>query len=702
LSQYINATRIEKFHQNYEKADSSEKIKLAIEMSEYLIPKYNDKHMAYVEESIALAIELRQNENLASLMILKAQLLKNTGNLEQAKQQLIDTEKYIQQVKSDFVYFRFYFAQAELLKYEGKIRDAFRSCEQALEKANSLKDSQKIANAKMELGNLHFLELSYDKSFEYQQEAYHLFESIKNEIGMGKTLVNLANIYSRTKKYDEAIQFYNDAMKLFTTPESKVFYTNALQNMAANYVYKQEYELAIQYHKEALEYFKEMDNKLKMAYTLYNIGNTYRRMDEYKQSTEFYLQALELNIANQYNKGIAINLIGLAENYLLQSNFEKCKHYLDLVEEQLQTSELPDYWNHYYNVLIEYYKLQGKYEPAFMALQKFMVYSDSLSRKTHTNQLLELQTEFQVEQKEKQIELLEKGKRIYHLKLLIMFIGLVAFVIIAILYRYRFLEKSKANREIKKHQDELEKINNEQNKLVKELQDLNFTKNKLISILAHDLKNGFTSLMKGTKLLSDNIHQLDAKTIPVIAEELHKSSVTMYEMLQNLITWAQLQNNRVMIEIREINLAQKVDSICQLMQPFAKEKRISLETTIPLEYTVLSDSPSLSSAIQNLIHNAIKFTHEEGIIKIKAKKVEQFIEISVSDNGIGMKEEQKAHLFDISKNNRSRGTKGEKGTGLGLIICKEFIELNHGSLSFTSELGKGTKFTILLPTKDND
>ncbi|HCY75149.1 MAG TPA: hypothetical protein DHV28_04455 [Ignavibacteriales bacterium] len=227
-----------------------------------------------------------------------------------------------------------------------------------------------------------------------------------------------------------------------------------------------------------------------------------------------------------------------------------------------------------------------------------------------------------------------------------------------------------------------------------QLKQLNATKDKFFSIIAHDLKSPFQSLLSYSEILATDIKSLSTDEIVTFSTELNESLNTLYSLLENLLHWSMMQRDLLVYNPLNFNLYDKVNSIIRIAEHSAAKKNITLSNKVDTEISVFSDANMIRSVFQNLLINAIKFTPEKGRIIISSETKDDVIEISVEDTGIGIKEENISKLFQFDTIFTTKGTAGEKGTGLGLPLCKEFVERNYGKIWVTSELGKGSKFTF--------
>ena len=235
-----------------------------------------------------------------------------------------------------------------------------------------------------------------------------------------------------------------------------------------------------------------------------------------------------------------------------------------------------------------------------------------------------------------------------------------------------------------------------------ELKKLNATKDKFFSIIAHDLRSPFNHILGFTELLIENTQDFEVAETKKYLGIINSSAKNTLILLDNLLNWARSQTGKVSFKPEKIILASIVHEIFELSNSRAKSKNIILNFIEPGEIVVFADPDMMKTILRNLISNAIKFTHPNGKIEVTALQDDNFIAIAVSDNGVGMKDETRKKLFDISTNITTRGTANEKGSGLGLILCKEFVEKHGGKIWIESEEGKGSDFKFTLPLKKSE
>ncbi|WP_421919988.1 ATP-binding protein [Marinifilum sp.] len=230
----------------------------------------------------------------------------------------------------------------------------------------------------------------------------------------------------------------------------------------------------------------------------------------------------------------------------------------------------------------------------------------------------------------------------------------------------------------------------------KELESLNATKDKFFSIIAHDLKNPFASLIGASDFLVNDSNDLSQEQLANFHKIINQSARRGYRLLENLLEWARMQTGDISFKPKQIDLWNLVNEVVNLLTGSAEQKEISLSANIQEDLSANVDENMLNAVVRNLISNAIKFTPRGGEIVISSRILNQFIEITVADNGIGMPQEKIQKLFRIDEKVTQNGTENETGTGLGLILCKEFVERHGGKIKVVSEAGKGSRFIFTI------
>ena len=235
----------------------------------------------------------------------------------------------------------------------------------------------------------------------------------------------------------------------------------------------------------------------------------------------------------------------------------------------------------------------------------------------------------------------------------------------------------------------------------RKLQELNRTKDKFFSIIAHDMRGPFSGFLVFTEVLAEGYDKLDKEKIFQMAQNMNKSAKVLFDFLENLLEWSRSQMGKLEFRPTELDLFKAVEKNIQLLSATATGKSIKINHSIERNTFIFADADMLNTILRNLISNALKFTEEGGQIAVNVDKHNNdFIRISVKDTGIGMLIKDKEKIFKIDTKYSTPGTKNEKGTGLGLILCKELTSKHKGDIWLESEVGKGTTVYFTIPERD--
>lgn len=254
------------------------------------------------------------------------------------------------------------------------------------------------------------------------------------------------------------------------------------------------------------------------------------------------------------------------------------------------------------------------------------------------------------------------------------------------------------NKEINNLQRQLIKEKHDLNKANFELNEANASKDRFFSILAHDLKNPFNIILGFSELLKDNVRQYSIEDIEEQVNHIYKSSKYTYSLFEELLLWSKSQSGRIKFQPEKIAFAEAYEEVKKALLPQLQNKNIFLTAEIDEKARLYADKNMLKTILRNLISNAIKYSFENTEINLKIEKNDNSRAlISVTDNGIGISKKNQDKLFKLSESVSSEGTAKEKGTGLGLLLCKDFVEKHDCKIWVESELGKGSTFKFTMP-----
>jgi signal transduction histidine kinase len=410
-------------------------------------------------------------------------------------------------------------------------------------------------------------------------------------------------------------------------------------------------------------------------------GGLLEKQNKFKQAQAWYKKMSLYKDKLKRSKGdfIYLNDIGTLETKL--KNYRQAeKHLLNILQIESQKAKVDSFHLKFiFNNLKDLYVAKGDYKKAFDATNNLMQTSIWLDQKRQTEaskiQMIRLKTDLILEKKEVEIALLQTQKR----QQLYLLFG-VFLVAIILIYSIRIIQKSKKR-------VELQKV---------ELGKLNTTKDKLFAILSHDFRSPLANLQTFMNLINwGAISQAEfAESVKGFSLQLNN----VQSMLDNILNWSISQMGGMIPKVTENNLYSIIEEQLSLYRPVASSKNIEMINDICKDAIVFADTNHLKIIFRNLLQNAIKFTNSQGKIKLSFKEVNNFKIIEINDNGVGLSDEKLKTIFNLDKSTSELGTHREEGTGLGLTLVRELIEVNKGKISVKSTLGVGTTFTIYFET----
>jgi signal transduction histidine kinase len=265
------------------------------------------------------------------------------------------------------------------------------------------------------------------------------------------------------------------------------------------------------------------------------------------------------------------------------------------------------------------------------------------------------------------------------------------------IFIYRFLLNQRTNKLLRSQNEQIRSANNQLSVSEENLKKLNATKDKFFSIISHDLKNPFASVLSISEQMDYHFDTTEMEELKYGINKIHKTNQHIYNLLENLLLWSRTQRNKITINTGTFNLSKIIETDINVLRLTAEKKGISINNYADDGIMATGDREMISTAFRNLLNNAIKFTPANRKVTVRSEVENSFVRISIEDEGIGIDTHNLEKIFDIEEKFQTDGTDGEKGTGLGLIICKEFVEMNRGKIEVNSIPGKGSVFSFSLP-----
>lgn len=498
------------------------------------------------------------------------------------------------------------------------------------------------------LGEVYRAFKKYDLSLDFLSKAEKIFKKDGNLLGLAKTYNRFASVYVEIPKYykDTIIILYLDKSNEIAKKNGFHEVTANNSNIYATYYYHSgRFKEALDFYKTSLQQFTDTIGFSEKANVYRNIASTYRKLNQTDSALFYARQSFDEAKKNNVN----VFIYGAANTlYLI------------------------------------FYKDLKNSDSALVYLQNSISYQGLMFNEDKFRS--ELQAHFNYESKIKDFEIRRQQETIYY-QVTIFLVVLLILLSIVFFFYYKSKIQKKANLIIS--------IKNQK------LKELNDSKDKFFSIVAHDLKNPVGSFKNISVILHDDMNLLSDDEKKEFLELLKESAESLSLLLENLLTWSLSQKDSFPLNPETNQLHFFVDNVILMMNTQAMNKDIILHSEIDENISAFFDTNMIHTVLRNLISNSIKFSHNSTSITIKAHKIiennARFVQIDVIDQGEGMSTEQIERIFSLAGNATTVGTKGETGTGLGMIIVKEFINKNNGRIWIDSEPGKGTTVHFTLP-----
>jgi signal transduction histidine kinase len=688
----------------------------------------NNPTFAYETANKALNLAIAQNntELISRALILKGRYNTFIGNNDSAKTLFISAYKLASEHNLAAI-------QATAVFEEAKIYYSRGDYNLALEKFIALLNWARVNNlTTLETEIIYYIGKYYHTTGQFAQstELYH--EALSRHphppalhalllMSIGKTLLNEGNTAP-------AVEYYQQAYEIAQATTDLLLQADAYNHLGSAYDVLGQFELSITYHQKALALRTQMNHPADMAKSYNNLGEAYLKSNqpdsalinlsksletsiksEYKKGTvkaitnmgrlpnkwmnkeiEYNLQtALELSQNAGYDAGIANSNLQIAQQLYQREEYNKSLEHYNMALEKAQNARLSElYPEIHYGLHLCFLKL-NKLKKAIWHLNEYAELEKTRMENLNQRQLSELFILFESEKKEKQNQMLiaenatkEMALKRKNIMILIFITSLVSLSVIIWMIYKQLNQKHKAIAI--------------QQLLNKELEKANRDKDKLMSIIAHELRNPLYWFQNLTQSLSSRFKEMPPEKVEKSLMALDESAKNTFHLMDNLLFWSRSRLNRISVKKETINIKELAESATQIFSSIINQKQISLHININQEYIINTDVNLISCVIRNLVSNAIKFTPQKGFIKIDATQKENSTEISVTDSGIGITNQQKNDLLN-NINFSGNGFLNEKGTGFGLKLCNEFVNMCGGHFQIDHNYQNGARFIVVFP-----
>ncbi|MBI5539005.1 MAG: tetratricopeptide repeat-containing sensor histidine kinase [Bacteroidia bacterium] len=704
-AQQINSkNRIDSLLKLTKNATEEDKVIIYKQISDYYQGRSNDTVFYYANLSLESANRDKSDNSFYEAFKSLGNAYADKFDYAHALEYFLKSKEYCKKINSKSHIIDIQILIGKAYKNLKRFSEAIDSYKEAYDVAKEIGDFNNEGTLLFKIANVYYDINDLNKSLEYAIKSVNIFIINNIELEKAKVYNFIGYVHMVLKNNDLAEEYYEKAYNLYLKENDLAGLSMTLNNLGVMYSTNKNNQKAIEFYSKSLVYAKQQYDDDAISTAMNNIGMIYVEMGEIEKGLKYYFESQEYSIKLFDKTGYINTFNNIAAAYLEAGNLQKANEYVNKSLPFAKRLTDLTYVQECYQILSKIYSMKGMFNKAFEYKSLQLAYNDSLYTNQQTSSIIEMQTRFETVAKEKEIQLLKKDKEISALeverhksfqKYLIISSILLLLLATVIIFSQRVKRKSNLLLSLKNR--ELEQINKKLIESEQNLIELNATKDKFFSIIAHDLKNPFNALLGFSQLLERNYDTYTKTEIKEYINVIYESSQSLFKLLDNLLQWSRTQTGSITYNPEIFNLLPVVKQEITYLQFYADKKKIAIKVTVDSTISAFADKNIISTVIRNLINNAIKFTNSNGKVEIRAVETLNEIEVSIADTGVGIDADDLEKLFQLNSSISNKGTANEEGTGLGLLLCKEFIERNGGRIWANSNKGKGSTFYFTLP-----
>lgn len=547
------------------------------------------------------------------------------------------------------------------------------------------------------LGLVYLQKSWYDRSLENFEQSQHLYGEAGDSVMQAKALMNIGIVHDYMENAPMALSFYEKALRYFVRNKAQAGIADCKLNIAIVLTKQKKYQEASDYLSSAAEIYQQTGNTANLAAAYLNLGLTFKMMNNYEQAIAYLDKALALWQKADDQFHICYYYMNMGEIMLDLKKVNEAGKYLQQAEKMAQTLGSKDLLARTYEYVSDYNAARKNFAAAYLYLDKSKQLNDSILNAETTEKVSQIHYQYEIAKVDARNNNLQKENLSNELNLqkknLFLYVLGGIILIVVILVVFLLIQNRSKQRVNKKLEEKNRLIISQKDELV----SLNASKDKFLSILAHDIKNPLSSLHGLSEMLMSDFDSLTDQEKVYFAKDMHTLSSNLFEIVNTLLEWSVSQNGMIAYNPKPFVLSDLCRVSVRNLQVVAKQKDILLVSKADEKLKVMADENMILSVLHNLLNNAIKYSYPGTSIRIETAVADNFVHVSVIDTGIGLTAESIGKLFKYDQHFLNKGTAGEAGTGLGLILCKDFVEKNGGTIRVESKIEQGSKFTFTLP-----
>jgi signal transduction histidine kinase/DNA-binding response OmpR family regulator len=545
--------------------------------------------------------------------------------------------------------------------------------------AEEINSTKLLAEGKDHLGILRGIKGDHTEAIKYFMESLRLYQELQDDSRIGLALVHIGHTFELAGNYNKALEYLKKALVINIKTGNKLNEGWTLVNIGVTYSRRSELDTALVYYKRSLKISEEINDHRLILTNLDNIGGIYSLEKDFEKANLYLLKANKLSEQSGPNSRSAAITGNLAENYLYMDQLDSAKKF---GEKQLMlalASNIMSEQKVAYYVLAQIYDSLGDYKSATRVLQEYIVVNDSIFNRQKSEQIEELRESYEAEIKEKEIVDLTEEKKITESQRKIYF--LIAAIVLLVLVGLYFNQRLRTRRNWQ---------------LLEKEKEVDRLKSNFFANVSHEFRTPLTLILGPIESMLEKIDNPDHQYQLGL---MQRSALRLLRLINQILDLSKLESGQLELEVKEINLANLIKGVTGSFQSLADSKDIELKCEVSdAEIRLYGDQGHIETIFINLISNAFKFSDTGGRITVRLSKNDTGeVVLQVIDNGVGIPSEQVEQIFNRFYQAGSASTNQYEGTGIGLALTKELVELHSGTIHVTSELGKGTEVTVRMP-----
>ena len=567
------------------------------------------------------------------------------SNYVSARYSLVEAITHYKKLNDDQGVARAYNTIGQTYYFEGDFEKSLENNFLSIEIWERLGDKDGIAHNYNNYSNIYLALGDYPEAIDYYQKSLTMFQELGDESSQGMVYNNFGSVYFRLQDFDKALELYKNAVRIAEKFGSKHLLASTLNNIANVYHNQNESQKSIDVDLRALELQRQIGDKYGVALTMGNLGSSYSALNENDKAIDYLTESFSMKQTIGDKIGESETGLELGRLYMKMNKPQRAKSFIQTSIEIAETLKIYNQLYHCHEAFSEMYESIGDYLNALKHYKLFFEAWQKVNSEESDQRIKNLQIIYEVDKQKKETE-------IFRLKNI-----------------------------------ELAQLNNE--------------KNEFLGIAAHDLKNPLTGIILNTSTIRRNIQSMSKDDLLKRISKMELTAERMQMIIKNMLDINAIEEGRLNLVYEQFDVRILLAKIIEEYKPSAALKEISIEVEEPAEKIILNtDGNSFTEIIENLLSNAIKYSMHGKTVRVKSLVKNNIVTIEITDEGLGFTDEDKKSVFKKFARLSAKPTGGEHSTGLGLSIVKKLTDILGGEISFESEPGKGSTFSLKFPAAD--